>query len=206
LAGSAVSVPVSTETDDGHRAILAALSLASQSRFPESRGWLGVLFLPRLLKRRSVMTQDDGSGFDDGQFSYIRAESVEGSLRSQAGHSHSVGASPVDGCLDEVGREEGERDRHVHLPHTAALTSGDALDIRSGVGNEFVEPTAAPCNRCDQDCAVLGTDGGGRLEAVRLRARELRGVGLMVSCATALRSRYGFASVWDRHLLRWQAR
>ena len=32
----------------------------------------------------------------------------------------------------------------------------------------------------------------GRLEAVRLRAREPRGVGLMVSCATALRSRYGF--------------
>ena len=47
--------------------------------------------------------------------------------------------SPINGCLDEVGREEGERDRHVHLPHAAALTSGDAFGIRSGVGNEFVE-------------------------------------------------------------------
>ena len=46
----------------------------------------------------------------------------------------------------------------------------------------------------------------GRLEAVRLRTRELRGVELMVSCATALRSRCGFASVWDWHLLGWQAR
>ena len=37
LAGSAVSVPVSAETDDGHRAILAALSLASEFGFPERR-------------------------------------------------------------------------------------------------------------------------------------------------------------------------
>jgi len=74
-----------------------------------------------------------------------------------------VGESPIDRCLDEVGREEGERDRHVDLPYTAALTSSDAFGIRSGVGNEFVEPTAPPCNRCDQDCAVLGTDGAGVL-------------------------------------------
>ena len=53
---------------------------------------------------------------------------------AEAGRSHSVGESPVDGCLDEVGREEGERNRHVHLPHAAALTSGDAFGIRSGVG------------------------------------------------------------------------
>ena len=42
---------------------------------------------------------------------------------AEAGHSHSVGESPIDRCLDEVGREEGERDRHVHLAHAAALTS-----------------------------------------------------------------------------------
>jgi hypothetical protein len=80
---------------------------------------------------------------------------------AEAGHSHSVRVSPVDGCLDEVGREEGERDRHVHLPQATALTSGDAFGIRSEVGNEFVEPTAPACNRCDGDCAVLGTDGPG---------------------------------------------
>ena len=37
LAGSAVRVPVSTETDDGHRAVSAELSLGSESRFPERR-------------------------------------------------------------------------------------------------------------------------------------------------------------------------
>jgi hypothetical protein len=35
LAGSAIRIPVSAETNDGHRAVLAELSLASQSRFPE---------------------------------------------------------------------------------------------------------------------------------------------------------------------------
>jgi hypothetical protein len=74
-----------------------------------------------------------------------------------------VGESPFDRCLDEVGREEGERDRHVDLPYTGALTSSDAFGIRSGIGNEFVEPTAPACDRCDQDCAVLGTDGAGVL-------------------------------------------
>jgi hypothetical protein len=31
----------------------------------------------------------------------------------------------------------------IYLPHAAALTCGDAFGTRSGVGDEFVEPTAA---------------------------------------------------------------
>src|SRR4051794_30052728 len=56
--------------------------------------------------------------------------------------------SSIDCGLDEVGREECERDRHVQPLHAAALTSGDAFGIRSRIGNEFVQPTAPPCNRC----------------------------------------------------------
>jgi hypothetical protein len=37
LAGSAVRVPVSAETDDGYRALSAELSLGLESRFPEPR-------------------------------------------------------------------------------------------------------------------------------------------------------------------------
>jgi hypothetical protein len=36
LAGSAVRILVSAETNDGHRAVLADLSLAQKSRFPET--------------------------------------------------------------------------------------------------------------------------------------------------------------------------
>jgi hypothetical protein len=156
---------------------------------------------------KTVFRQRGGSTgrLQRGQSEHLALTRPFGRQVAEAGHPHSVGKPPIDSCLDEVGREEGERDRHVHLPHAAALTSGDAFGIRSGVGNEFVEPTAPPCNRCDQDCAVSRNGWGGRLEAVRLRAQELRGVGLMVSCSTALRSRYGFASVRDWHLLRLQA-
>ena len=43
---------------------------------------------------------------------------------AKSGHAHSVGKAPIDGRLDEIGREERERDRHVDLPHGALLTSG----------------------------------------------------------------------------------
>ena len=65
---------------------------------------------------------------------------------AESGHAHSVRESPIDRCLDEVGRKERERDCHVDLPRRAALTFGDAFGIRSGIGNEFVEPAAPPRN------------------------------------------------------------
>ena len=82
---------------------------------------------------------------------------------AKSGHAHSVGEPPIDGRLDEGRCEERERDRHVDLPRGAVLTFGDAFCIRSGIGDEFVEPTAPPCNRCDQQRAVLGPDGTGAL-------------------------------------------
>ena len=51
----------------------------------------------------------------------------------QTGHSHAMWEPSVDGSLDEVGRDERERHCHVHLPHTAALTGGNAF----GVGREW---------------------------------------------------------------------
>jgi hypothetical protein len=62
---------------------------------------------------------------------------------AKSGHAHSVREPSIDCCLDEVGREEGERDCHVDLPRSAALTLGDAFCIRSGIGDEFVEPAVA---------------------------------------------------------------
>jgi hypothetical protein len=34
---------------------------------------------------------------------------------------------PVDGGLDEIGREEGKRDCHIHLADAAPLAPGDAV-------------------------------------------------------------------------------
>ena len=75
-----------------------------------------------------------------GQPKHLALTRPFGRQVAEAGHSHSVRESPIDRCLDEIGRKKGERDHRVHLPHAAALNFG----IRSGVGNEFVEPTAPP--------------------------------------------------------------
>jgi hypothetical protein len=74
-----------------------------------------------------------------------------------------VGEPPIDRRLDEVRCEERERDRHVDFPRGTARTFGDAFCIRGWIGDEFVEPAAPPCNRGDQERAVLGPDGTGFL-------------------------------------------
>ena len=70
---------------------------------------------------------------------YSPASDAGGRQVGEPGNSHAMRKPSIDGCLDQVGREEGERDRHVHRsPH--------AFGIRNGVGNEFVEPTAPPAS------------------------------------------------------------
>jgi hypothetical protein len=39
--------------------------------------------------------------------------------------THSIGQTPLDGCLDEVGCKEGKRESHVDLAHAAALSTSD---------------------------------------------------------------------------------
>ena len=65
---------------------------------------------------------------------------------AELGHAHTVRQTPIDGCLDEVGCEEGKRDRHVDLPRGAVLTFGNTCCVRRGICDEFVEPAAASCN------------------------------------------------------------
>jgi hypothetical protein len=50
----------------------------------------------------------------------------------------------INGCLDEAGLEEGERDRHVDPPHTASIAVCDAFGIRSRIVDEFIEPSGPP--------------------------------------------------------------
>jgi hypothetical protein len=64
------------------------------------------------------------------------------------------------------GRKQGEGDRHVHLPHAAALTSGDAFSVRSGVDNEFVKPTATRVQSMRPGLRGSRNGWGRRLEAV----------------------------------------
>ena len=72
-------------------------------------------------------------------------------------NSHSMGQFTLDRRLNEVGREEGKRDHHVDLPCGASLTLGDAVGIRSGIGDQLIEPTATACDGRHQGGPVLGT-------------------------------------------------
>ena len=77
---------------------------------------------------------------------------------AESGDAHAVRETSFDRRLDEVGREEGKRDRHVDFARTAALACCNGFD--SGIRNssEFVKPAASSRNRRDQKCAILGTD------------------------------------------------
>jgi hypothetical protein len=156
LAGCAVGAVVSAETNSGLEEISAELSLALKSGCPATE---------------TVVKQRRGSNERR-----LRVEAKHQVLArpfgrhiAQPDNSHSVWKPSINGCLDQVGREEGERDRHVDPPHTASFAICNAFGICSRIGDEFIEPSAPPRNRCDQECAVLGANGAGCLEAVRLR-------------------------------------
>jgi hypothetical protein len=57
------------------------------------------------------------------------------------------------GCLDEIGGEKGERDRHVDLPDAALLADADFLDGGDSTGDDIVEPLAAFGDGAHQVCA-----------------------------------------------------
>ncbi len=164
LAGSAVGAVVSGETNSGVEEISAELSLALKSGCPATE---------------TVVRQRRGSNERR-----LRVEAKHQVLArpfgrhiAQPDNSHSVWKPSIDGCLDEVGREEGERDRHVDPPHTASFAVCNAFGIRSRIGHEFIEPSAPPRNRCDQECAVLGTDRTDVLRCFGFRHENLTASG-----------------------------
>ena len=67
---------------------------------------------------------------------------------AEARDSHATRKPTLDGCFDEIGREECERDRHVDLPGAAAYSPRDRFDVCGWVSCKLIEPTAAPGNRC----------------------------------------------------------
>ena len=68
----------------------------------------------------------------------------------EASNSHSMREPARDSCFDEIGREEGKRDRHVHLADAAALTLRNGFRVCCRIRGKLGEPTTSPGNRCDQ--------------------------------------------------------
>src|SRR5262245_32773631 len=70
--------------------------------------------------------------------------------------------------LDQIGREESKRDRHVDLANAAAIARRNARRVCRRVRDELTGPAAPAGNRGDQKSAVLGTHCAGVLRARRL--------------------------------------
>ena len=64
----------------------------------------------------------------------------------EAGNAHAMRKSTVNRRLDEIGREECERDRHVDLSDAAPLTFRYSFGGCGPVSCEFIEPTASASN------------------------------------------------------------
>ncbi len=74
----------------------------------------------------------------------------------EAGNSHPMREPPVDGGLDEIGREEGKRDCHIHLADAAPLSLGDAVHGCRFRGDKFIEPTSSASSSAAYSTAFRG--------------------------------------------------
>src|SRR6202140_3653084 len=90
----------------------------------------------------------------------------------EAGNSHAMREPAVDGGLDEIGREEGKRDCHIHLADAAPLALSDAFRGCRFLGDKFLEPTAPAGDRCDQGGAIFRTYRPGVLRRHSIRHKN----------------------------------
>src|SRR6516162_11530792 len=138
----------------GWEAVSAHFSLAPKSRFPEMETARGRDSVRMPLRRRKS--------------EHLMLPRPLGGHFGEAGHSHAMRQPARDGCVHEIGRQEGKRDRHVDFPNAALLALGDAFRICVRVGKKFVEPapdTAPPKPH-------LGHQAGGAGSRSSLSARN----------------------------------
>ena len=137
-------------------AIFGGLSLATKSRFPETetaecRDWVR---MRRLLRRKAEHL--------------VLARPFSRRI-GEASNSHSMRELARDSCFDEIGREEGKRDRHIHLADAAALTLRNGFRGCRRIRGKLGEPTTSPDNRRDQCGARFRPDRTGAFRAPRVK-------------------------------------
>jgi hypothetical protein len=52
----------------------------------------------------------------------------------------------IDGCFDEIGGKESQRDSHVDLSHATVFALGDAVCTCCWINDEFIKPATATSN------------------------------------------------------------
>ena len=77
---------------------------------------------------------------------------------AETGNSKSARQATFDGHFDQIGCEEGQRDRHIDLADAAFFARGDLFDISHGARDDFIEPAPATSARRDELGAGLRTN------------------------------------------------
>ena len=106
---------------------------------------------------------------------------------AKSANAQTTGKSSLNSCLDQIWREESERDCHVDLPRGAILALRYCFYVDRGIDNDFIEPTSPPCDRCDQRLRDSRSGWGARRVEVGKPAPVSHVVVSMLSCAMALR-------------------
>ena len=68
---------------------------------------------------------------------------LAGPIRRSIAETHDANPprqSSFDGSLNEIGREESERDRHIDLPNAAVFACGNLLDTGDRACHDLIEP------------------------------------------------------------------
>ncbi len=122
----------------------------------------------------------------------------------EAGDSHAARQSTFDGGLDEIGRKEGERDRHVDLADAAASRASRCFR-RSPLASAISSLSQRRPRAIDATKVARVSDRIGRasLRSGRSRAGESHGAALMVSCATGHEACLSPSLALTIDLLRW---
>src|SRR6516164_4631858 len=81
-----------------------------------------------------------------------------GRVTAETGNSKSARQATFDGRFDQIGCEEGQRDRHIDLADAAFFARGDLFDISHGARDDFIEPAPATSDRRDELGAGLRTN------------------------------------------------
>ena len=71
--------------------------------------------------------------------------------------ANAAGQSSLDSSLNQPGREERQRYRHIDLSNAAFFPQSDLVDS-DRAGHDLIKPTATACDRCDKRGTSLSTD------------------------------------------------
>ncbi len=169
-------------------------SVSATAHFRSQVRLRGICLCTKIPESRDTETGSMETRFD---VALTRSEAKDSPLArplgrqiGKTGHARAMGKPAVNRGLDEIGGEEGERECPVHVSDAALLALADAFRARCWIGDEFIEPEAATCDRCNEGGSILLTVSGAPAGATCLRGSGSHVAASMPFSAMAQKERF----------------